>query len=166
MRGALSDRVQLVHKQTYAPSMTNIATLVFEDLGGEPDAAAVQAHRQHIGHESPAMVAARKARTARLAAENAERAAEKIADKLAEEPEWNEDGTLVKGINDPKELISCMKESFQLAQTAAGQPTEIRQVVHSIDPASLQTMAETLRKRALIETSERITEVIDVTPSE
>ena len=51
MRGALSDQVKLVHKQTYAPSMTNIATLVFEDLGGEPDAAALVAHRQHIGHE-------------------------------------------------------------------------------------------------------------------
>lgn len=51
MRGALSPRVRLVHKQTYAPSVTNIATLVFEDLGGEPDAAAVQAYRQHIGHE-------------------------------------------------------------------------------------------------------------------
>jgi gallate dioxygenase len=51
MRGALSDRVQLVHKQTYAPSMTNIATLVFEDLGDEPDAAVVEAHRKHMGHE-------------------------------------------------------------------------------------------------------------------
>lgn len=51
MRGALSDRVKLVHKQTYAPSMTNIATLVFEDQGGEPDALAVAEHRKHIGHE-------------------------------------------------------------------------------------------------------------------
>jgi len=34
MRGALSDQVRRVHRQTYAPSMTNIATLVFEDLGG------------------------------------------------------------------------------------------------------------------------------------
>jgi len=51
MRGALSDRVNLVHRQTYAPSMTNIATLVFEDQGGEPDAVAVAAHRQHMGHE-------------------------------------------------------------------------------------------------------------------
>lgn len=51
MRGALSQDVTLVHKQTYAPSMTNIATLVFEDQGGEPDAAQVQAHRKHIGHE-------------------------------------------------------------------------------------------------------------------
>jgi gallate dioxygenase len=51
MRGALSNRVSLVHKKTYAPSMTNIATLVLEDQGGEPDAAAVAAHRQHMGHE-------------------------------------------------------------------------------------------------------------------
>lgn len=48
MRGALSDTVRLVHKQTYAPSVTNIATLVFEDLGGEPDAAAVEAYRDHM----------------------------------------------------------------------------------------------------------------------
>lgn len=51
MRGALSKDVKLVHKQTYAPSVTNIATLVFEDLGDMPDAAAVEAYRQHIGHE-------------------------------------------------------------------------------------------------------------------
>ncbi len=51
MRGALSDQVQLVHKQTYAPSVTNIATLVFDDLGGAPDAVAAQAHRAHMGHE-------------------------------------------------------------------------------------------------------------------
>lgn len=51
MRGALSAQVKLVHKQTYAPSVTNIATLVFDDLGGLPDAAAVETHRQHISHE-------------------------------------------------------------------------------------------------------------------
>ncbi len=51
MRGALSDEVRCVHRQTYAPSVTNIATLVFEDLGGAPDAAAVEAYRKHIGHE-------------------------------------------------------------------------------------------------------------------
>lgn len=48
MRGALSDQVRLLHKQTYAPSVTNIATLVFEDLGGEPDAAEVAAYRDHM----------------------------------------------------------------------------------------------------------------------
>jgi gallate dioxygenase len=51
MRGALSERVRLVHKRTYAPSVTNIATLVFEDLGDEPDPLAVQAYRSHIGRE-------------------------------------------------------------------------------------------------------------------
>ncbi len=51
MRGALSDGVRCIHRQTYAPSVTNIATLVFEDLGGAPDAAAVEAYRKHIGHE-------------------------------------------------------------------------------------------------------------------
>ena len=51
MRGALSDQVRLVHKQTYAPSVTNIATLVFEDLGDAPDANAVEEYRRHIGHE-------------------------------------------------------------------------------------------------------------------
>ena len=51
MRGALSPQVRRVHRQTYAPSVTNIATLVFEDLAGPPDAAAVEAHRRHIGHE-------------------------------------------------------------------------------------------------------------------
>ncbi|MAW88844.1 MAG: protocatechuate 3,4-dioxygenase [Phyllobacteriaceae bacterium] len=48
MRGALSEKVKLVHKQTYAPSVTNIATLVFEDQGGEPDASEVAAYRAHI----------------------------------------------------------------------------------------------------------------------
>lgn len=51
MRGALSDQVKLVHKQTYAPSVTNIGTLIFEDLAGEPDPAAVEAHRRHMEYE-------------------------------------------------------------------------------------------------------------------
>jgi gallate dioxygenase len=51
MRGALSDQVRRVHKQTYAPSMTNIATLVFEDLGSTPDPLVLEAHRRHMGHE-------------------------------------------------------------------------------------------------------------------
>jgi gallate dioxygenase len=51
MRGALSPQVRQVHKATYAPSMTNIATLILEDLAGSPDPAMVQAHRRHISHE-------------------------------------------------------------------------------------------------------------------
>lgn len=51
MRGALSDKVRKVHSATYLPSMANIATLVFEDLGDEPAESELEAYRQHIGHE-------------------------------------------------------------------------------------------------------------------
>jgi gallate dioxygenase len=51
MRGALSEQVKLVHKATYAPSVTNICTLVFEDQGAVPDVAAIAAYREHIGYE-------------------------------------------------------------------------------------------------------------------
>ena len=51
MRGALSERVTLLHRQTYAPSATNLATLILEDQQAAPDAAAVEAHRRHMGHE-------------------------------------------------------------------------------------------------------------------
>ncbi len=51
MRGALSDQVRLVHKQTYAPSVANIATLVFEDLGGPPDRQAIEQHRRLMARE-------------------------------------------------------------------------------------------------------------------
>jgi len=51
MRGALSPQVRLVHKQTYAPSVTNIATLVFEDLGEPASAEQNEAYRRHMGHE-------------------------------------------------------------------------------------------------------------------
>ncbi len=50
MRGALSDEVTLLHKHTYAPSVTNIATMILEDLGGAPDPATVAAYRDHIGY--------------------------------------------------------------------------------------------------------------------
>ena len=49
MRGALSKRVKLVHKATYAPSVTNIATLIFEDEGKAPDPDKVEKYRTHIG---------------------------------------------------------------------------------------------------------------------
>lgn len=51
MRGALSDQVRLVHQQTYAPSVANIATLVFEDLGGPPDRQAIEQHRRMMARE-------------------------------------------------------------------------------------------------------------------
>lgn len=51
MRGALSDKVRCVHRNTYAPSVTNIATVVYEDLGTAPDPKAVADYRVHVGHE-------------------------------------------------------------------------------------------------------------------
>ena len=51
MRGALSPQVRLVHKQTYAPSVTNIATLVFEDLGPAATPQQNAVYRQHMDHE-------------------------------------------------------------------------------------------------------------------
>jgi gallate dioxygenase len=51
MRGALSEQVRLVHKQCYAPSVTNIATLVFEDLGPAATLEQNAAYRAHVGRE-------------------------------------------------------------------------------------------------------------------
>ncbi|WP_165313943.1 gallate dioxygenase [Vibrio ziniensis] len=51
MRGALSDKVRNVHSSTYLPSMTNIATVIFEDLGTTPTEQEQEAHREHIIHE-------------------------------------------------------------------------------------------------------------------
>lgn len=51
MRGALSDKVRNVHSSTYLPSMTNIATVIFEDLGTTPTEQELEAHRKHIVHE-------------------------------------------------------------------------------------------------------------------
>ncbi|MCC2111506.1 MAG: gallate dioxygenase [Hyphomicrobiales bacterium] len=51
MRGALSDTVRRVHRSTYLPSMTNIATVIYEDLGEAPSAQEIAAYREHIGHE-------------------------------------------------------------------------------------------------------------------
>ena len=45
MRGALSEQVKQIHRATYLPSMTNIATLVLEDLGDQPAAAELDAIR-------------------------------------------------------------------------------------------------------------------------
>jgi gallate dioxygenase len=50
MRGALSDDVTLKHKMTYAPSVTNIATMILEDNGAPATEAANEAYREHIGY--------------------------------------------------------------------------------------------------------------------
>ncbi|SLK09068.1 gallate dioxygenase [Novosphingobium mathurense] len=51
MRGALSDKVRLMHKATYAPSATNIATLVFEDTGSPASAEENAAHTEHVAYQ-------------------------------------------------------------------------------------------------------------------
>ncbi|WP_286237870.1 gallate dioxygenase [Neptuniibacter halophilus] len=51
MRGALSDKVNKVHQTSYLPSMCNIATLIYEDLGDAPDEADLEVYREHIGSE-------------------------------------------------------------------------------------------------------------------
>ena len=51
MRGALSDKVRKVHQSYYLPSMTGLATAIYEDLGPSisPEQAAV--HREHMYRE-------------------------------------------------------------------------------------------------------------------
>ena len=51
MRGALSDKINKVHKATYCPSMTNIATVIYDDTGDEPAEAEVEAYREHMFYE-------------------------------------------------------------------------------------------------------------------
>lgn len=51
MRGALSDQVRKVHASTYLPSMTNIATLIFEDTAEQPADVELEAWRQQAGYE-------------------------------------------------------------------------------------------------------------------
>ncbi len=51
MRGALSEQVERVHRTTYLPSMTNIATAIYEDLGEPPTGEQIEAYRAHMGHE-------------------------------------------------------------------------------------------------------------------
>jgi len=52
MRGALSANVTKKHQAYYLPSMTGIATLVFENQATLPTAAQVQRHREHVARET------------------------------------------------------------------------------------------------------------------
>jgi gallate dioxygenase len=51
MRGALSKKVKKLHQAYYLPSMTPIATLIFENDSTESADESVAAYRQRIGHE-------------------------------------------------------------------------------------------------------------------
>ena len=51
MRGALNRRVRKLHQSYYLPSMTPIATLIFENVADEEAAESPAAHRERIGRE-------------------------------------------------------------------------------------------------------------------
>jgi gallate dioxygenase len=51
MRGALAKRVRKLHQSYYLPSMTPIATLIFEDEAGQHDEVTPAAQREKIGRE-------------------------------------------------------------------------------------------------------------------
>jgi gallate dioxygenase len=51
MRGALSTTVAKRHQTQYLPSMTSIATAIYEDQGTAPAPKAVAAQRTHIAHQ-------------------------------------------------------------------------------------------------------------------
>jgi gallate dioxygenase len=51
MRGALSERVERVHSSYYLPSMTGIATLVLNDLGGATPESVRARHRERMAEQ-------------------------------------------------------------------------------------------------------------------
>ncbi len=51
MRGALSDTVTKLHQSYYLPSMTGIATVIYENQADSPTSAAVDAHLAHVNRE-------------------------------------------------------------------------------------------------------------------
>lgn len=48
MRGALSSNIRKTHQSYYLPSMTGIATAIYENLASPPVAGEVQRHRRHM----------------------------------------------------------------------------------------------------------------------
>ncbi|MET3180727.1 gallate dioxygenase [Variovorax sp. NFACC27] len=51
MRGALSSNVRKTHQSYYLPSMTGIATAIYENLASPPIAGEVERHRQRVAQE-------------------------------------------------------------------------------------------------------------------
>ena len=51
MRGALSANVRKTHQSYYLPSMTGIATAIYENLASPPIAGEVERHRRHVEQE-------------------------------------------------------------------------------------------------------------------
>ncbi len=51
MRGALSAKIKHLHRSYYLPSMTGIATAIYENQAIEPPADIYADHRQHMAHQ-------------------------------------------------------------------------------------------------------------------
>jgi len=55
MRGAMSDKLNCLHREYYLPSMTGIAVTLYENTAStdkELNAAAIEAHRTHMAHQT------------------------------------------------------------------------------------------------------------------
>jgi gallate dioxygenase len=52
MRGALSPEVKKLHQSYYLPSMTALATAIYEDQGTTPDPLAVKAYQDHMQYQT------------------------------------------------------------------------------------------------------------------
>ncbi len=59
MRGALSSNVRKTHQSYYLPSMTGIATAIYENLASPPVAGEVERHRRHTDEELAGLEALR-----------------------------------------------------------------------------------------------------------
>jgi len=51
MRGALSPKVRKLHQSYYLPSMTALATAIYEDQGSAPEPATLDAYRDHMRYQ-------------------------------------------------------------------------------------------------------------------
>jgi gallate dioxygenase len=51
MRGALSANIKKVHQTYYLPTMTGLATAIYENQAAEPVAEETQAYMRHVGHQ-------------------------------------------------------------------------------------------------------------------
>jgi len=51
MRGALSSNIKKVHQTYYLPSMTALATVIYENEAAEPRGAAVESYLEHVNHQ-------------------------------------------------------------------------------------------------------------------
>jgi len=51
MRGALSSNIKKIHQTYYLPSMTALATVIYENEAAEPRSEAVESYREHVNRQ-------------------------------------------------------------------------------------------------------------------